>query len=117
MTVLLAVLLGLARPPSAYLQTAAGRVPLAVSSWCWGSRCGAPIAKSSKQALVSRGATLRLELGFVPSTVSVSVVGRPVSATRSGHEVRFKATEAGGLQVRAAGGRGWVVYVGRIALR
>ena len=117
MTVLLAVLLGLAHPPSAYLQTASGKVPLAVSSWCWGQRCGAPIAKSAKQAIVRRGTTMRLELGFVPTSVNVSVVGRPVTATRSGHEIRWRATRAGGLSVRATGGRGWVVYVGRIALR
>lgn len=117
MTVLLAALLGLARPPAAYLQTAGGRVPLAVSSWCWGSHCGAPIGKSSKQAVVSRGATVRLELGFVPSAVDVSVVGRTVSATRSGREVRFRPTQGGGLSIRVTGGRGWVVYVGRLALR
>jgi hypothetical protein len=117
MSVLLALLLGLSRPPGAYLTTGARRVPLAISSWCWGLRCGAPIASSTKVAVVHRGATIRAQLGFAPTKVTVVVVGRRVAATTSGRVVSWHATRAGGLSLRVASPHGWVIYVGRIALR
>lgn len=117
MSVLLALLLGLSRPPGAYLTTGAGKVPLAISSWCWGLRCGAPIASSTKVAVVRRGATIHAQLGFTPTRVTVAVVGRPVAAIAGGRVVSWRATRAGGLSLRAASAHGWVVYVGRIALR
>ena len=95
MSVLLALVLGLSRPPGAYLTTSSGKVPLAISSWCWGLKCGAPIASSSK----------------------VAVVGHPVAVTTHGHEVSWRATRGGGLSLRAATTHGWVVYVCRVALR
>jgi len=60
--VLVALLLGVSRPPAAYLDTGSVRVPLAISSWCWGSRCGAPISAATRVAVVARGATLHAEL-------------------------------------------------------
>jgi hypothetical protein len=117
MSVLLALVLGLARPPGAYLTTGTTKVPLAISSWCWGLRCGAPIASSTKVAIVRRGATIRAELGFAPTKVTVVVVGHPVTATTHGREVSWRATRAGGLSLRAASARGWVIYVCRVALR
>jgi hypothetical protein len=117
MSVLLALVLGLSRPPGAYLTTSSGRVPLAISSWCWGLRCGAPIASSPKVAVVRRGTTIRAELGFVPTKVAVAVVGHPVVVSTRGHEVSWRATRAGGLSLRAATAHGWVIYVCRVALR
>jgi len=117
MPLLLALALGLARPPGAYLATSAGRVPLAISSWCWGQRCGAPIARSARPAVFVRGTTIRAELGFAPTGVRVAVVGRPVAAKAHGHEVTWRATRAGGLSLRVTTARGWVVYVGRVKLR
>lgn len=117
MTLLLALALGLARPPGAYLATPSGHVPLAISSWCWGQRCGAPIARSARPAVFARGATIRAELGFTPTRVSVAVVGKPVAATAHGHEITWRATRAGGLSMRVTSARGWVIYVGRLKLR
>ncbi len=117
MAVLLALVLGLSRPPGAYLATGSGRVPLAISSWCWGLRCGAPIASSTKVAVVRRGSTIRAELGFTPTKVNVIMVGHRVVATTRGHVVSWRATSAGGLSLRAATSHGWVIYVCRVALR
>jgi hypothetical protein len=117
MSVLLALLLGLQRPPAAYLTTGSGKVPLAISSWCWGLKCGAPIASSTKVAVVRRGATIRAQLGFAPTKVTVVVVGKPVAAATDGRVVTWRATRAGGLSLRAATSHGWVIYVCRIAIR
>jgi len=117
MSILLALLLGLSRPPGAYLTTSSGKVPLAISSWCWGLRCGAPIASSTKVAVERRGATIRAQLGFSPTKVTVVVVGKPVAATTTGRVVSWRATRAGGLSLRAASPHGWVIYVCKIAVR
>jgi hypothetical protein len=117
MTVLLALLLGVARPPGAYIATPSGHVPLAISSWCWGQRCGAPIARSAKPAVFPRGATVKAELGFTPTKVSVAVVGRPVVASTHGREITWRATRSGGVFMRVTSARGWVIYVGRVKLR
>jgi hypothetical protein len=116
-TVLLALLFGVARPPGAYLSTSSGHVPLAISSWCWGQRCGAPIARSVKPAIFARGETVKAELGFTPTRISVAVVGRPVVASFHGREITWSATRSGGVSIRVTSARGWVVYVGRLKLR
>jgi hypothetical protein len=116
MAVLVALVLTLARPPAAVLDTGRAQVPLAISSWCWGRRCGAPIAASTRVAAVKRGTVVRAELRFVPTGARVAVAGRPVTALRHGRDVTWKATRAGGVTVRATSARGWVVYVGRIVL-
>jgi hypothetical protein len=117
MSVVLALALGLAHPPGAYVTTGSAKVPLAISSWCWGLKCGAPIASSSKPVVVRRGATIRAELGFTPTKVTVAVVGRRVTASAHGREVTWRATRAGGLTLRVANAHGWVIYVGRVKLR
>jgi hypothetical protein len=116
MVALVALMLGLARPPAAYLQVGATRVPLAISSWCWGSRCGAPISASKKVATVKRGATVRAELSFAPSGTRLAVGGAPVSVTHHGSELSWRATHGGGLTLHVTGPHGWVTYVGRIAI-
>ncbi len=116
MVALVAVLL-LAGPPRAALDTGPAGVPLAISSWCWGGRCGAPIAASTKTAVVSRGSAVTVELGFVPRHASVTVAGERISATASGRSLSWRANRGGGLTVHVTSARGWVTYVGRIRLR
>jgi hypothetical protein len=117
MVELVALLLGLAKPPSAYLQAGTKRVPLAISSWCWAARCGAPISAATKVATVARGTTLRAELRFAPTAARLAVGSTPVSVTRHRSEVSWRVTRGGGLTLRVTGPRGWVTYVGRIAIR
>jgi hypothetical protein len=117
MIALVVLMLGLVRPPAAYLQAGPTRVPLAISSWCWGKRCGAPIAASTKTATVARGTTLRAEFAFAPSAPRVAVGGTPVTVTHRGSELSWRVTRGGGLTLHVTGPRGWVTYVGRIAIR
>ena len=117
MVALVAVLLGVARPPAAYVSVGANRVPLAISSWCWGAHCGAPIAASTRTATLSRGGTVHVELSFVPTRVSVAVSGVREPATTSGREIAWRATRAGGVTINVRSAKGWVIYVGRLKLR
>ena len=117
MVALVALLLGVARPPAAYVSVGTKRVPLAISSWCWGTHCGAPIAASTRTATVSRGATVRVELAVTPTRVSVAVAGVREPATTSGREITWRATHAGGLTINVKAAKGWVIYVGRLKLR
>jgi hypothetical protein len=115
--VLVALLLGVSRPPAAYLDTGSVRVPLAISSWCWGSRCGAPISAATRVAVVARGATLHAELAFAPTRARLAVAGTPVAVVARGSEVSWRVTRGGGLTLNVAGPRGWVTYVGRVVIR
>ena len=117
MVALVALLLGVARPPAAYVSVGANRVPLAISSWCWGAHCGAPIAASTRTATVSRGSTVRVELKFTATRVRVAVGGVPEQATSSGREITWRAAHTGGITIDATGAQGWVIYVGRLRLR
>jgi hypothetical protein len=116
-TALLALLLGLAAPPTAYVSTGATHVPLAISSWCWGNRCGAPIAASTRTAVVSRGATVRVELKFEPRQAHVAVAGTRALVSTRGSEVSWRASRSGGLTVSVTGAQGWITYVGRLSVR
>jgi hypothetical protein len=109
--------LALAAPPKATLDTGAARVALAISSWCWGTRCGAPIARSTKTATVAPDALVTVELRFVPRRVQLAVAGKRLSAVIRGREVSWRVQRGGGLTLTATAGRGWVTYVGRIRLR
>ena len=104
-------------PPPAYVATPTGQVPLAVSAWCWKTRCGAPIAASKRVAVVRRGSTVRVELRFAPRSVSVYVNGIRAATTTRGREIAWTAARGGGLTVRASSSTGWVTYVGRLRLR
>ncbi|HVC86059.1 MAG TPA: hypothetical protein VNC40_01385 [Gaiellaceae bacterium] len=117
MFALVALLLGLARPPVAYVGAGANRVPLAISSWCWDSRCGAPIAASAGTATVARGATVRIELRFVPTRAWAVVGGVRQHTSSRGREVSWRATHAGGIALNVAAAQGWITYVGRLSLR
>jgi hypothetical protein len=105
-----------AAPPQATLVTAAGRASLAISSWCWGTRCGAPIAASKGQAVAKLGETVRVELRFVPKAAKVDVGGVRMRVTRSGRELSWVVRRGGGVAIRVTSARGWVSYVGRLRL-
>lgn len=115
--VALLIALVLAGPPKASLATGSAQVPLAISSWCWGARCGAPIAASPKPAVAARGSLVTVELAFVPRQVRVAVAGLPIAVTTRGRLVSWPARRGGGVTVRVTSARGWVTYVGRLRLR
>ena len=108
-----ATALVLAGPPPATI----GGKRLAVSSWCWGARCGAPIAASARTVRFRRGATVRVELAFEPAAAHLSIAGRPLRVTTRDHEVSWVASRSGGFTLNVTSARGWVTYVGRIRLR
>lgn len=117
MVALVALLLGVSRPPGAYVSVGSTRVPLAISSWCWGPRCGAPIAPSTRTAVVPRGSTVRVELRFVAQRARVAVSGVPEKTTAMGREITWRAAHGGGITVNVTAAQGWVIYVGRLRLR
>jgi hypothetical protein len=106
-----------AGPPPAYLAVGNSHVRLAVSAWCWGGRCAAPIAAAKRVAVFRRGDTVRVELRFVPRTVVVYVRGVRVRPSVHAREISWPASRGGGLTVRAVSHGGWVAYVGRIRVR
>jgi hypothetical protein len=106
-----------AAPPTASLTTAAGRVPLAISSWCWRGRCGAPIGASKGIARARIGETVRVQLRFVPLTAKVAVGGVSAKVEQSGSEISWVVRRGGGVAIRVTSPRGWVSYVGRLRLR
>ena len=110
------IALALAAPPRATITTGAKPHPLAVSSWCWRTHCGAPIAASRRTVVARRGTTVRVDFAFVPTQVRVAVAGRPVTVALSGHEATWTAQAAGGLTINATGSGGWVIYVARLRL-
>ena len=122
MIVLLALLAGAlhagaAQPPAAYVDTGSAHVPLAITSWCWDARCGAPLGQSSRRVVVSRGARVRAELKFDAVEANVTVDGGRARATARGREVSWPATRGGGLSLYVKYRRGWVIYSARLALR
>jgi hypothetical protein len=114
---LLALVLGLVRPPTAYIDTGKVHVPLAISSWCWRERCGAPLAKARHIAYVSRNATVHLRLAFVPTEIQLAIGSTRVRSTVAVNEVRWRATRGGAVTLTATGVHGFVTYVGRLAIR
>jgi hypothetical protein len=114
----LAVLLvAAAQPPAAYVDTGTAHVPLAITSWCWDARCGAPLGQARRRVVVTRGAPVRVELKIDPLETTVSVGGGPAKPTTRGREVSWTATRGGGLTVYVKYRRGWVIYSARLALR
>jgi hypothetical protein len=115
-SVLLAALI-LAAPhaPVAYVEP--GHVRLAVSSWCWARRCGAPIAPSGPAAVAARGATVRVHFTFAPTAARVGVAGRQVAVARHGSDITWTAQRGGGMTINVTGAKGFVAYVGRLVVR
>jgi hypothetical protein len=114
---LVALLLGVAHPPAAYARVGTAHVPLAISSWCWGSRCGAPIAASTRTVRARRGSTVRVVLAFEPTQVRVAVGGRRQRLSSRNDEISWRATRSGGITINAVSTRGFVTYVGRLIVR
>jgi hypothetical protein len=92
-------------------------VRLAVSSWCWGSTCGAPIAASGKPVVVHRGSTISIGFAVAPTRVRVAVSGAPITFTRRGSIISWPAKRMGGMTVNVTFRRGFVAYVGRLVVR
>jgi hypothetical protein len=105
--------LALAGPPRATLNGA----PLTVSAWCWGGKCGAPVAIAPPPVRVTRGATVRVDFRFAPADVTATVGGARVHLTLRGTEATWTARSGGGVTVSARSARGFIVYVGRLAVR
>lgn len=117
MAFVLALLIGAAAAPSAYVDTGTAHVPLNITSWCWDARCGAPLGPSTRRAFVHRGSTVRLEVQFDVLDANVSVGGASMHATTRGREVAWTATRTGGLTAYVKYRRGWVIYTARLAFR
>jgi hypothetical protein len=112
---LAALALAAARPPAAYGEP--GHVRLAVSSWCWGIACGAPIAAAGKPVVVTRGSTISIGFAVAPTSVRVAVSGAPVKLTKRGSEIFWTARRMGGMTINARFPKGFVSYVGRVVVR
>ena len=115
--VLLALLIGAGRPPAATIGTGTSRVPLAITSWCWDTHCGAPLAQSAGRVVVQRGAAVHVELKLAPVAATATVGGSPVNPVINGREVTWTTTRGGGLSLYVKYPRGWVIYSARLALR
>jgi hypothetical protein len=113
--VLVALLLAAARPPAAYGEP--GHLKLAISSWCWGTACGAPIAASGKPLVVARGSTVTIGFAVAPRRVRVAVSGAPIKFSRRGSAISWTARRMGGMTINATFPKGFVTYVGRIVVR
>ena len=93
----------LAKPPPAWVTTASGRHPLGYSSYCWRSKsagvCADYVAPRcgdghTPTVRIRSGETVRFELGFRPSSLSISSRGhtRSLPATQ---RPRFRVDRAG----------------------
>ena len=103
-----------AGPPKAFLHAGSAEVRLAVSSWCWRNRCGAPIAASKRVAVAPRGSVVAVELTFTPKRTRVEIAGRPVAVSVHGHELSWPLARGGGVTITVTSAVGWVTYVGRL---
>jgi hypothetical protein len=112
---LLALLLATVKPPTATADP--GHVRLAISSWCWGTHCGAPIAASGKPVVVARDATVRIRFSVVPTSVRVAVSGKTLVVARRGSLVSWHVRRWGGMTVNVTFRGGFVTYVGRLAAK
>ena len=119
LTLFVAAALGFSSPPAAHLALGNASAPLAISSWCWRGHCGAPLAASTRVAVVPRGYLVQCDLGFTPTQATLTVGGRKATVAINGNvnAVTWHAQWAGGITLRVQSSSGWVVYVGRIALR
>ena len=112
---LIALLLTAVKPPTASADP--GHVRLAISSWCLGTHCGAPIAASGRPVVVKRGATVRVRFSVVPTSVRVAVSGKTLTVTRSGSVVSWPARRMGGMTINVTFRAGFVAYVGRLVVK
>jgi hypothetical protein len=103
------------KPPAAFGEP--GHVRLAVSSWCWGAKCGAPISASGKPIVVHRGSTITVTLAVAPTSVRVAVSGAPIKITRRGATISWPAKRMGGMTINATFRKGFAAYVGRLVVK
>lgn len=103
-------------PPAAYVASGAARVPLAIASWCWAARCGAPLGHTARQVDAKRGAAVRVELKLAPVAATISIGGTRAKATVHGREISWPATRSGGITAFVRYGRGWVIYTARLTV-
>ncbi len=115
MVVLVALLLGTVKPPAAY--AAPGHVRLAVSSWCWGTHCGAPIAASGRPIVVRRGGSVMVSFAARPTRVRVAVSGAPIAVTTVGSTVSWHPKRMGGMTINVTYSKGFAAYVGRLVVK
>ena len=103
-------------PPAAYVTSGGARVPLAIASWCWAARCGAPLGHTARQVAAARGAAVRVELQLSPVAATVTVGGTRTKAAVHGREISWPATRSGGITAFVRYGRGWVIYTARLTV-
>jgi hypothetical protein len=116
LTLLAALTLAVAPPPG-HLALGRTSAPLAISSYCWHGQCAAPLGASTLIAVVPRRYPIRCDLGYTPTRATLTIGGRSATVTPTIDGVTWNANWAGGVTLRVESGSGWVVYVGRIALR
>ena len=115
MVALVVLLLGAVRPPAAV--AAPGHVRLAVSSWCWGTHCGAPIAASGRPIIAHRGGLVTVSFAVKPTRVRVAVSGAPVSVVTSGSTISWRPKRMGGMTINVTYSKGFAAYVGRLVVK
>jgi hypothetical protein len=115
MVALVVLLLGAVKPPAAF--AAPGHVRLAVSSWCWGAHCGAPIAASGRPIVVHRGGLVTVSFAVKPAKVHVAVSGAPVSVATSGSTISGRPKRMGGMTINVTYSKGFAAYVGRLVVK
>jgi hypothetical protein len=115
MVALVVLLLGAVKPPAAF--AAPGHVRLAVSSWCWGAHCGAPIAASGRPIIVHRGGLVTVSFAVKPAKVRVAVSGAPVSVATSGSTISWRPKRMGGMTINVTYSKGFAAYVGRLVVK
>jgi hypothetical protein len=115
MVALVVLLLGAVKPPAAF--AAPGHVRLAVSSWCWGAHCGAPIAASGRPIVVHRGGLVTVTFAVKPAKVRVAVSGAPVSVVTSGSTISWRPKRMGGMTINVTYSKGFAAYVGRLVVK
>jgi hypothetical protein len=119
---------GLAKPPPAHVVTSGGRVQLGFSSYCWTAKnrsvCADYIAPhcngtaAAPVVRVRRGERLRFELGFTPTSVSLSVGNGRSRDLPSTRHPTWRATRSGPLILFATSKRnGDASYVACIVFR
>jgi hypothetical protein len=113
--VLVALLLGTVKPPAAY--AAPGHVRLAVSSWCWGTHCGAPIAASGRPIVVRRGGLVTVSFAARPTKVRVAVSGAAIKIVASGSSISWRPKRMGGMTINVSYSKGFAAYVGRLVVK
>jgi hypothetical protein len=109
-------------PPPAWIEAKAKSAWLAYGTYCWKTTCVDMIAPETRSDLptfrITRGKTVRVHLGFVAKSVTVSIDKAPIRATMSGMRMvaSWRATR-GGIVTVSARGVGDASYIVRLRVR